>query len=90
MGHTDVRNGMQGLALIVQQALRRNPFAGDLYVFRGRAGSLVKVVSGTTGSGCRFRTTSRNAVRHRRSRAPDRLPRRSLLHGQWQHDHRVV
>jgi len=35
---------MQGLALIVQQALRRDPFAGDLYVFRGRAGSLVKIV----------------------------------------------
>ena len=35
---------MQGLALIVQQALRRDPFAGDLYVFRGRAGSLVKNV----------------------------------------------
>ena len=44
MGHTDMRKGMQGLAIIVQQALRRDPFAGDLYVFRGRAGSLVKIV----------------------------------------------
>ena len=44
MGHTDMRKGMQGLALIVQQALRRDPFAGDLYVFRGRAGSLLKIV----------------------------------------------
>ena len=44
MGHTDMRKGMQGLALIVPQALRRDPFAGDLYVFRGRAGSLVKIV----------------------------------------------
>jgi transposase len=44
MGHTDMRKGMQSLALIVQQALRRDPFAGDLYVFRGRAGSLVKIV----------------------------------------------
>ena len=35
---------MQGLAIIVQQALRRDPFADDLYVFRGRAGSLVKIV----------------------------------------------
>ena len=35
---------MQGLALIVQQGFRRDPFAGDLYVFRGRAGSLVKIV----------------------------------------------
>ena len=44
MGHTDTRKGMQGLAPIVQQALRRDPFAGDLYVFRGRAGSPVKIV----------------------------------------------
>jgi len=44
MGHTDMRKGMQGLALIVQQALRRDAFAGDLYVFRGRAGSLVKII----------------------------------------------
>ena len=35
---------MRGLALIVQQALRRDPFAGGLYGFRGRAGSLVKIV----------------------------------------------
>ena len=44
MGHTDMRKGMQGLALIVQQALKRDPFAGDLYVFRGRGASLVKIV----------------------------------------------
>ena len=44
MGHTDMRKGMKGLALIVQQGFRRDPFAGDLYVFRGRAGSLVKIV----------------------------------------------
>jgi transposase len=44
MGHTDMRKGMQGLALLVQQHLRRDPHCGDLYVFRGRAGSLVKVL----------------------------------------------
>lgn len=44
MGHTDMRKGMQGLALIVQQLLGRNPFGGDLFVFRGRGGSLVKVI----------------------------------------------
>lgn len=35
---------MQGLALLVQQALHRDPFAGDLFVFRGRAGALVKII----------------------------------------------
>jgi transposase len=44
MGHTDMRKGMQGLALLVQQHLARDPHGGDLFVFRGRAGSLVKIV----------------------------------------------
>jgi transposase len=35
---------MQGLALMVQQHLGRDPFAGDLWVFRGRTGSLIKIV----------------------------------------------
>ncbi len=43
-GHTDMRRGMNGLALQVQQALRRDPHAGDLYVFRGRRGDLVKIL----------------------------------------------
>ena len=30
-GHTDMRRGMNGLALQVQQALQRDPHAGDLY-----------------------------------------------------------
>ena len=44
MGHTDMRKGMQGLALLVQQSLGRDPHGGDLYVFRGRAGSLLKII----------------------------------------------
>jgi transposase len=43
-GHTDMRRGMQGLARQVQEALHRDPHAGDLYVFRGRSGSLVKIL----------------------------------------------
>jgi transposase len=43
-GHTDMRKGMQGLALLVQERLDRDPHGGDLYVFRGRAGGLVKVL----------------------------------------------
>ncbi len=40
-GYTDMRRGMNGLALQVQEALQRDPHAGDLYVFRGRRGDLV-------------------------------------------------
>ena len=32
-GHTDMRRGMQGLALQVQESLKRDPHAGDLYIF---------------------------------------------------------
>jgi transposase len=35
---------MNGLALLVQEAMRRDPHAGDLYVFRGRRGNLVKMI----------------------------------------------
>nr|WP_294509847.1 IS66 family insertion sequence element accessory protein TnpB [uncultured Rhodopila sp.] len=43
-GHTDMRRGMRGLALQVQQGLGRDPFAGDIYIFRGRSGSLIKAL----------------------------------------------
>src|SRR5215217_7768807 len=43
-GHTDMRKGMQGLSLLVQESLGRDPFAGDVFVFRGRGGSLIKAL----------------------------------------------
>jgi transposase len=43
-GVTDMRRGMNGLALQVQQALQRDPHAGDVYVFRGRRGNLLKIL----------------------------------------------
>jgi len=43
-GHTDMRRGMQSLALQVQEALKRDPHTGDLYVFRGKSGSLIKIL----------------------------------------------
>jgi transposase len=44
VGRTDMRRGMNGLALQVQEALRRDPHAGDLYVFRGKRGDLIKIL----------------------------------------------
>jgi transposase len=44
VGHTDMRRGMAGLALQVQEVLGRDPHAGDLYVFRGRRGDLIKIL----------------------------------------------
>jgi len=43
-GHTDMRKGFDGLALLVQETLKRNPHDGHLFVFRGRRGGLLKVL----------------------------------------------
>jgi transposase len=43
-GFTDMRSGMNGLALKVQEVLKRDPHAGDLFVFRGKRGNLLKVL----------------------------------------------
>lgn len=49
-GYTDMRRGMQGLALQVQEQLKRDPHAGDLYIFRGRRGDLVVKIRRTSPS----------------------------------------
>jgi transposase len=41
-GHTDMRKGFDGLALLVQETLKRDPHGGHLFVFRGRRGDLIK------------------------------------------------
>jgi transposase len=43
-GRTDMRKGMNGLALLVQEVLRRDPFGGHVFVFRGRKGDLLKIL----------------------------------------------
>lgn len=43
-GCTDRCRGMFGLVLQVQQGLKHDPHAGDLYIFRGRRGDLIKVL----------------------------------------------
>ncbi|MBV8339972.1 MAG: IS66 family insertion sequence element accessory protein TnpB [Candidatus Eremiobacteraeota bacterium] len=35
-GITDMRKGMVGLAVVVQQSLVEDPFSGAVYEFRGR------------------------------------------------------
>ena len=44
VGRTDMRKGMNGLALQVQEVLGRDPHVGDLYVFRGARGGLIKII----------------------------------------------
>lgn len=43
-GRTDMRKGMDGLAMLAQQVLRQDPFGGALFAFRGRRTGLVKLL----------------------------------------------
>ena len=43
-GATDMRRGFDGLALLVQETLKRDPHCGHLFVFRGKRGGLTKVL----------------------------------------------
>lgn len=43
-GHTDMRKGWNGLALQVQEVLKRDPHGGHLFIFRGRRSDAVKVI----------------------------------------------
>ena len=42
-GYTDMRKGFDGLAMLVQEMLKRDPHDGQLFVFRGKRGDLVKL-----------------------------------------------
>ena len=46
LGYTDMRKGIDGLAMLVQGVLRQDPFSGHLFVFRGRKANLIKIVRG--------------------------------------------
>jgi transposase len=43
-GPTDMRRGFDGLALLVQETLKRDAHGGHLFVFRGKRGGLVKIL----------------------------------------------
>lgn len=43
-GYTDMRKGMDGLAMLVQQVLAEDPFGGALFAFRGKRGGLIKLL----------------------------------------------
>jgi transposase len=43
-GRTDMRNGMDGLAMLAQQVLNEDPFGGAVFAFRGRRGGIIKLL----------------------------------------------
>ena len=43
-GVTDLWRSFDGLSALVQTRLEADPFAGHLFVFRGRRGDLIKIL----------------------------------------------
>jgi len=43
-GVTDLRNGFDGLAALVQSRLLEDMYSGQLFVFRGRRGDRIKMI----------------------------------------------
>ncbi len=41
----DFRRGMDGLSATVQQVLKEDPFAGDVFIFRPKRGDRVKILT---------------------------------------------
>jgi Transposase and inactivated derivatives len=53
-GVTDMRRGFDGLAAIVQDKLKEDPFSGHVFVFRGRRGDRLKVLWWSGDGMCLF------------------------------------
>ena len=43
-GVTDLRRGCAGLSALVQTKLEKSPMSGQVFIFRGRRGDLVKLI----------------------------------------------
>ena len=44
LGSTDMRKAINGLSILVEQHLERDPFSGDLFVFCNRRRNMIKVL----------------------------------------------
>jgi transposase len=53
-GATDMRKGLDSLAVQVQTILQQDPFSGHVFVFRGRRGDLIKALYWDTQGLCLF------------------------------------
>ena len=44
LGNTDMRKSINGLSIMVEQAMGHNPFSGDLFVFCNRHRRIIKIL----------------------------------------------
>jgi transposase len=53
-GHTDMRKGFAGLAVLVQEVLQHDPHGGHVFVFRGKRSDLIKLIWHDGQGSCLF------------------------------------
>ncbi len=53
-GVTDMRKQFAGLSALAETVLKEDPYAGHLFVFRGRRGDLIKIVWWDGQGACLF------------------------------------
>lgn len=53
-GVTDMRKGFNGLSVLTQEILDQDPYSGHIFVFRGRAGDLLKMIWWDGNGACLF------------------------------------
>ena len=44
LGYTDMRKGMDGLAMLVQDTLKKDALSGHLFAFRGKRARIIKIL----------------------------------------------
>jgi transposase len=44
LGHTDMRKSFDGLSILVQEVLQKDPFSGHLFAFRGRKADMIRIL----------------------------------------------
>lgn len=54
VGKTDMRKGIDGLAMMVQDVLEEDPFSGHLFAFRGGRANLIKILYWDGNGMCLF------------------------------------
>ena len=43
-GATDMRRGFDGLAVMVQEVIKKDPYSGHLFAFRGKRADRIKIL----------------------------------------------
>ena len=72
LGYTDMRKGMDGLAMLVQGTLKQDPFSGHLFCFRGKKSWMLKILFWDGNGLCLFsKRLSRGSFVWPRMQQPD-------------------